>query len=160
LAFIILYFRVNVSWCFVCCESGKLIGCKSCPASYHYDCLENPPLISSIKSANEEEIENKLLDPRLTNLRPDSPASELSAVTSTTMNSENSNKHAANISCSDWMCEDCQLGRKPLYGQIVWSKVGMPFKTYYFASKLLISNSIKIFNKRWLSLVASSGLSS
>lgn len=114
-----------MSWCFVCCETGKLIGCKKCPASYHYDCLENPPPASSIKGLNEEEFENRLLDSKQTNLRPDSPASELSAGTSTTMNSENSNKHAGNVICSEWMCEDCQIGKKPLYGQIVWSKVGM-----------------------------------
>ena len=114
-------FRVNVSWCFVCCETGKLIGCKSCPAAYHYSCLENPPPIHTLKDFIDED---KLLDPRITNLRPDSPASDLSGATTTTMNSENSNKHISNVICSDWMCEDCQIGRKPLYGQIVWSKVG------------------------------------
>lgn len=64
---------VNVTWCFVCCQSGDLLGCSSCPAAYHYDCLDNPP----------------------------------------------------DVGCSNWSCEDCQLDKRPLYGDIVWVKVGV-----------------------------------
>ena len=34
---------VNVSWCFVCCQPHDLIGCNSCPAAYHYNCIDRPP---------------------------------------------------------------------------------------------------------------------
>jgi hypothetical protein len=67
--------RVNVTWCFVCCKSGDLLGCDSCPAAYHYSCLDNPPA-----------------PPGLSNT---------------------------------WTCEDCEKGKRPLYGEIVWVKVSV-----------------------------------
>lgn len=67
--------RVNVTWCFVCCKGGDLLGCDSCPAAYHHSCLDNPPAPPSIAQS--------------------------------------------------WTCEDCQHGKRPLYGEIVWVKVGV-----------------------------------
>lgn len=32
--------RVNVSWCFLCCDLGGLIACTTCPSSYHLDCIQ------------------------------------------------------------------------------------------------------------------------
>ena len=66
---------VNVTWCFVCCKGGDLLGCDCCPAAYHYSCLDNPPA-----------------PPSITQL---------------------------------WTCEDCERGKRILYGEIVWVKVGV-----------------------------------
>ncbi len=66
--------RVNVTWCFVCCKTVDLLGCDSCPAAYHYACLDNPPAPT-----------------------PDHP----------------------------WVCEDCERNKRPVYGEIVWVKVGV-----------------------------------
>ena len=44
---------MNVTWCFVCCKGGDLLGCDCCPAAYHYDCLENQPSVSSSWSCDD-----------------------------------------------------------------------------------------------------------
>ncbi|KAM9477375.1 histone-lysine N-methyltransferase NSD2 isoform 2-T3 [Clarias gariepinus] len=31
--------HVNVSWCFICSNGGRLLCCESCPAAFHPDCL-------------------------------------------------------------------------------------------------------------------------
>uniref|UniRef100_UPI00358EDF5A histone-lysine N-methyltransferase NSD2 isoform X2 n=1 Tax=Myxine glutinosa TaxID=7769 RepID=UPI00358EDF5A len=31
--------HVNVSWCFVCSQGGKLLCCEACPAAFHAECL-------------------------------------------------------------------------------------------------------------------------
>lgn len=67
--------RVNVTWCFVCCKGGDLLGCDSCPAAYHYACLDNPPAPPGL--------------------------------------------------AQKWTCEDCERGKRPLYGEVVWVKVGV-----------------------------------
>jgi len=72
--------RINVTWCFVCCKGGELVGCSTCPAAYHSGCLENAPAPGSGT--------------------PNSP-------------------HAT------WVCDDCNRGKRPLYGEIVWVKVGV-----------------------------------
>jgi histone-lysine N-methyltransferase NSD1 len=66
--------RANVSWCFVCCKTVDLLGCDSCPAAYHYACLDNPPALD-----------------------PNKP----------------------------WVCEDCERNKRPVYGEILWVKVGV-----------------------------------
>jgi hypothetical protein len=66
---------INVTWCFVCCKGGDLLGCHCCPAAYHYACLDNKPVSSSLTQ--------------------------------------------------QWTCEDCEKGKRVLYGEIVWVKVGV-----------------------------------
>jgi len=102
--------RVNVTWCFVCCEKENLIGCNQCPASYHLSCLENPPHL------NAQADEQSKIDSQ-----PHSPSSTTSS--HNTSNSVNSNLMKSAIS-ANWTCEDCLYGKRPLYGQIVWAKVG------------------------------------
>ncbi len=101
--------RVNVSWCFVCCDKGNLIGCNQCPASYHLNCLENPPHL--VAQPDENKIDSQ----------PHSPSSTTSS--HNTSNSANSNR-IKSVNSANWTCEDCLDGKRPLYGQIVWAKVG------------------------------------
>lgn len=117
--------RTNVTWCFVCCKSGDLIGCNTCPAAYHSKCLESPD--DPDNSVNE----NGKIEPPASPSTSDqctpmvdqlSPVSNHSA---STTNSSNTLGSAISVQLkSNWTCEDCLIGKRPLYGQIVWAKVG------------------------------------
>lgn len=50
--------RVNVTWCFVCCESGDLVGCSRCPAAYHATCLRRGSVAGGENGENNEEHNN------------------------------------------------------------------------------------------------------
>ena len=143
---------LNVSWCFVCCKNGDLVGCNKCPAAYHYNCLENPPPLNTLTNpVKKEQDEKKEQEEKKQEAEtpseskqpsmPHSPSSVHSSVTTSTMTSSDSMKHALSIISSNWTCEDCTHGRRPLLGQIVWAKVGkkkenglsfkvVPVKTY------------------------------
>ena len=127
-----------MTWCFVCCKSDKLVGCRYCPAAYHYDCIDNPPMIDTILNSSETESKlnsSKSLAESRNSSKNSSPASNhssTSCLTSNTVNSISSNNNATSIISTNWTCEDCLLGRKPLYGQIVWSKVGTCHSIYFF----------------------------
>ncbi|CAF0761428.1 unnamed protein product [Brachionus calyciflorus] len=113
--------RVNVTWCFVCCKKGDLIGCNKCPAAYHAKCIQAPDKIESI---DDETKEDKSIEPSSparigTEIEQLSPVSHNSGSTENTQNSGKSN-----LIQSDWTCDDCLLGKRPLNGQIVWAKVG------------------------------------
>lgn len=121
--------RVNVAWCFVCCKNGELIGCNKCPASYHLNCIEDPP--ESLIASTDKHITNDQAVKKRESVSPvsspksvdqHSPSSTMSSDTTNTVNSANSNQMC--IVSSNWTCEDCVLGKRPLYGQIVWAKVG------------------------------------
>ena len=98
--------RHNVTWCFACCQTNDLINCSSCPAAYHVGCVNNPPNLS----------EAELKEAAVMTDQPPSPASVHS-------NSTISNTGGTNV--LNWRCEDCVNGRMPLYGDIVWGKVGI-----------------------------------
>lgn len=64
--------HINVTWCFICSEPGKLIMCDQCPASFHIECL-----------------------------KLDKPPGD------------------------KYYCDNCETGRMPLYGEIIWAKLGV-----------------------------------
>lgn len=99
--------RVSVSWCFVCTKSDDLIGCSSCPAAYHLNCL-NSVSSNLIASLKRDEDVTKSPQASTSSSRTQSPASSISS-TSTR---------------NDWLCEDCLKGERPVTGQIVWAKAG------------------------------------
>jgi hypothetical protein len=105
--------RVNVSWCFVCCETGPLIGCKNCPAAYHHECMINPPanLLALITKGD------------MTEPPPNPTTQSSSSLTSSTITNSETNETTPNLIITDWICDDCQINKRPVYGQIVWSKV-------------------------------------
>lgn len=89
--------RINVTWCFVCCESGELIGCSRCPAAYHSDCLvSNDARYMKYSKGGEQ----------------------------TDTGQDSQNDILGSIDKSSWLCEDCLVNKRPLYGEIVWAKVG------------------------------------
>ena len=123
--------RVNVTWCFVCCESGDLVGCSRCPAAYHLNCLYSKD--GDDNDNDEETIKKVSNDNKETNENTNSNKEE-----NVTVKIEAIEQHAAATvvaikqpikanflaQSETWVCEDCLHGRRPLYGQIVWAKVG------------------------------------
>ncbi len=128
--------RVNVTWCFVCTKTGgDLIGCNKCPAVYHVECAPNPPEPSKTfdflttstinqESNNDDEHNNSASSNSTT-------TSSNKTVSATNNHSPQSNVSASTQSSSksirfesNWTCEDCLFHKRPLYGDIVWSKVG------------------------------------
>ena len=82
-----------------------------------------------IMNSNEQKEENKdvemnAMPESVSSSRNSSPASVRSFNSGLTGNSANSNKNQSSIISSEWICEDCVINKKPLNGQIVWSKVG------------------------------------
>ena len=128
--------RVNVSWCFVCCKTNDLIGCNKCPAAYHTACLNKDQNTSDLPTTSNENdsslisstSNNKKSEPISPNGMSNDAASHSSPShspgsthsSSSTMTSVKSVQIASN-----WTCEDCLHGHRPLYGDIVWAKVGM-----------------------------------
>jgi [histone H3]-lysine36 N-dimethyltransferase NSD2 len=117
------HIRINVNWCFVCCINGDLIGCISCPASYHLKCINNPPssLISLLKKEEDESFKPNSPPVSSTTeslLNQYSPSS--SACSSSIASSSNSNVNTS----LNWECEDCVIGKRPVTGEVVWSKAG------------------------------------
>lgn len=45
-----------MTWCFVCCTGGELIGCSRCPAAYHLTCLNGR---GAENKENNEQNENE-----------------------------------------------------------------------------------------------------
>ena len=126
--------RVNVTWCFVCCKAGELIGCNKCPAAYHQTCIpgnnktdsSSTPSSQQQQQQQQKQQQQKISQSSITNSpnnnsasssRNQSPSSVHSA--STTASSSRSVQLASN-----WICEDCLYNRRPLYGDIIWAKVG------------------------------------
>lgn len=99
--------RVNVSWCFLCCNLENLIECTTCPSSYHLECIQKHTKI--IKKIPEITTNQK----------------------QTTENAEKTQQKQSpddiidGVPVSEWRCEDCINDRHPLYGDIVWAKVGI-----------------------------------
>ncbi len=119
-----LHSRMNVTWCFVCATYGDLIGCSSCPASYHLKCINNPPsnLIATVNTSNvkkdEEEIPNSPLPHSA-----DSGTSNHHSPTASVGSSSMASSTCSNVNNkTDWQCEDCITGKRPVTGEIVWAK--------------------------------------
>lgn len=108
------HLRINVTWCFVCCKNGDLIGCSSCPSSYHIKCINKPPA-SLLALLPEEKVKEMSLSPENVSNSP------TSSVTSSSVGSSTSQFIINNL---DWLCEDCAVGKRPVTGEIVWAKAG------------------------------------
>ncbi|RNA35014.1 histone-lysine N- H3 lysine-36 and H4 lysine-20 specific isoform X1 [Brachionus plicatilis] len=142
------HFRLNVTWCFSCCKKDDLIGCNQCPAAYHAKCLEN---LNKSESLDEKESKTDPGSPASSKIKLDqlSPLSNSSSGTSNTLSSAKSHQIESN-----WTCEDCLLGKKPLNGQIVWAKNYTEFyKTRNEKIKIKINKSLKNFRKTLLFLL-------
>lgn len=101
--------RINVTWCFVCCQSGELIGCSRCPAAYHADCLKTN---DARYITDDDNTDNDKLNSQPKNGDEKMDIESKSAESITSINKET------------WLCEDCLMNKRPLYGEIVWAKVG------------------------------------
>lgn len=99
--------RVNVSWCFVCCETGDLIGCSRCPAAYHESCLRSNDARYTNLSQNKKNEDNQKKN-------ANEGGEEI----------ETDDDETLKIEKDNWVCEDCVINKRPLYGEIVWAKVG------------------------------------
>lgn len=105
--------RVNVTWCFVCCETGELIGCSRCPAAYHASCLKS----------NDSRYINKDENKQADDVNPKGNA-EATSEGKSDVQANSIDKTLASIDKENWLCEDCLINKRPLYGEIVWAKVG------------------------------------
>jgi hypothetical protein len=112
----------NVRWCFLCCKSGQLITCKRCPAAYHKKCLKNLADASVNMDGVEEELNETGDAASSESEQEDKPSPKPTDGESTTTTTKKKTK--AKKAPSNWLCEDCSLGKRPLYGQIVWCKFG------------------------------------
>jgi hypothetical protein len=121
--------RVNVTWCFVCCNNNDLIGCNKCPAAYHYKCIGSPPTDLNLPASKIQQLKDAVtaskrsLSPepnKAMNASGDSCGLDQHSPT-TSCNSVNS---VNSVTVTNWTCEDCVQGKRLLYGQIVWAKVG------------------------------------
>ena len=106
--------RISVTWCFVCCQTGELMGCSRCPAAYHSDCLAANDARYVIDDDDEDE----------TNTNTNGNANNKSVKKKTTTTPVKPKESVSNIDKNNWLCEDCLVNKRPLYGEIVWAKVG------------------------------------
>lgn len=102
---------VNVTWCFICCDnSGDLVNCTTCPSSFHMKCVtesENADRsVNNDKEASGAEVANQ------------------EAEGTVAESGHNSSDIKNEDTMSNWRCTDCKNGKRPLYGDIVWAKVG------------------------------------
>lgn len=94
-----------------------MIGCNKCPAAYHMNCVKSAAKLTDTNEkadANQNGNNNANIDIE----QPHSPAGSVSS-SSTGASSSRSVQIASN-----WTCEDCTYGKRPLSGDIVWAKVG------------------------------------
>lgn len=117
---ITIHHRNNVTWCFTCCKTLDLISCITCPAAYHHKCIlthnndkNNDPGQDVVEKNNDEE---KTLDLSIAEKRLDSSNNEEETKTPTEIKG---------IPIDEWRCLECLSGKRPLYGDIVWAKVGI-----------------------------------
>ena len=123
----------NVPWCFACCKFNEVICCSRCPASYHFDCIEEPSeqLLSNYKNFIKEsktthhQTSDRSLNQAIEN--KENVKSEKLVVESINKKID-SNSSSTNLDSTktefDWICSNCQYDKRPTYGEIVWAKVG------------------------------------
>lgn len=107
--------RVNVAWCFLCCKTGSLTNCTTCPSAYHLDCIKEAKNSQKLNEKNIEQSMKEDLESVIDNaVLPESslPSSDPDTIDN-------------NESADNFRCVECVNGKRPLYGDIVWSKVGI-----------------------------------
>ena len=116
---------MNVTWCFVCATTGDLIGCSTCPASYHLKCIHNPPvsLINSVSTASIKKEEDETLPGSPLPSSTESVSSSHHSPTTSVGSSSMASSTCSNVnSKTGWQCDDCITGKRPVIGEIVWAK--------------------------------------